>query len=521
MNPNIITSHIQSGSYKTDLQDSFTNDESVDNSSLFHSNNPTLTTNKNPNKRPHSTISDDAFYKNEDDMPEKKPRLDSISDSDSSTVNVTNSGIPAPTDDDLTIGKSNKDIEAKNYYLGGIIELPSKDETKYFEEAGDSNEDDFDDYDLVEDVPNLKIRHFSIDGTVKSEYTTILANDGRLKGNTLIKTCHTLIKEAYNREHSNRNLFSDKEEIVYKFEEASDWVFNLGALAMSNSLSEINRNYIIAKYLTIGQNGIELEMVYNDDKNTERMWLSDEFFKQWNESFPKSKLPTRNLKYADINRINQHIIYFLQSVDPNFSDSSLAKIQLQRLKFQEQVTWGNKVCAKARSKKGQEENFGQKLQLIKQYLDFLNALIFGLEASRVNVTLITGVMMLELLQVGHLTYKEAFFQSANWGGQFPLASIGTGRNNFGARRTLLNQHDDIGMRTDRQYPKWLAVTCKEAIIIKNWFNMKLGESTKNFSVAELTNRFITCIEDLINNTYNVSFTRYDRYTIFAKWIRFF
>ncbi|MFN7093769.1 MAG: hypothetical protein ACK4M7_00235, partial [Burkholderiales bacterium] len=106
---------------------------------------------------------------------------------------------------------------------------------------------------------------------------------------------------------------------------------------------------------------------------------------------------------------------------------------------------------------------------LKQWLDYLNTLMFNVESSRLNVTVITGLMTLELIKIGKLSYKEAFQGNDDFGGQFSGANLRTGSHNYKARAQLLSCEGREGVRTDRQHPQWLAATLKEAITMVNWF----------------------------------------------------
>lgn len=130
----------------------------------------------------------------------------------------------------------------------------------------------------------------------------------------------------------------------------------------------------------------------------------------------------------------------------------------------------------------------------KQWLDFLNAMMFGVESSRVNNTYLTGLMTLELIKDGHLTYQKAFHQD-EYGGQFPMASNQTGPKNFTARRRLLEhqEHENsAGMAIDRALPQWCAITLKEAIITKNWLKTQKvlsREQTKTENIKAIALAF--------------------------------
>jgi hypothetical protein len=114
-------------------------------------------------------------------------------------------------------------------------------------------------------------------------------------------------------------------------------------------------------------------------------------------------------------------------------------------------------------------NIDQQRKL-KIWFDYMNALMFNIESSRLNVTIITSLMTLELIKKGKLTYQQAF-DGGEFGGQFSGANLRTGSHNYKARAQLLSCEGMEGMRTDRQHPQWLAATLKEAITMINWFKI--------------------------------------------------
>jgi hypothetical protein len=106
----------------------------------------------------------------------------------------------------------------------------------------------------------------------------------------------------------------------------------------------------------------------------------------------------------------------------------------------------------------------------RQWLDCVNTWMFGVEASRNNATFVTGVMTLELIAAGELTYKHAFAEN-QYGGRFPMATLQSGTGNMAARRKLIEHAENgkaAGMKTDRMNPQWLAISLKEAVLIKQW-----------------------------------------------------
>ena len=121
---------------------------------------------------------------------------------------------------------------------------------------------------------------------------------------------------------------------------------------------------------------------------------------------------------------------------------------------------------------------------LHKFLDFFNALIFGVEASRNNLVFLTGLLALLDMREGSFStaagQKGAYFYD-DLLDLFPMAVTGTGGGNFTAEKAMyiatmqLEKNRDklagrtpVGFSSFRENPAWLKVTLKSEILIYNW-----------------------------------------------------
>lgn len=110
---------------------------------------------------------------------------------------------------------------------------------------------------------------------------------------------------------------------------------------------------------------------------------------------------------------------------------------------------------------------------IQQFLDYLNALMFGVEASGLNAALATGLMLLDLIVHGQLDYKTSF-KANNDGGVYPYACVGNNKGTYNEREKILlhnkQNQDSYSMKGVRRNTSLSPVASKEAILIKKWID---------------------------------------------------
>lgn len=137
----------------------------------------------------------------------------------------------------------------------------------------------------------------------------------------------------------------------------------------------------------------------------------------------------------------------------NVRDEEIAKWQLNALSRTEEIKLPNSVLC---------------------FLDYLNGLMFGIEASGLNAALATGLMTLDLIAMNKLSYKLSFYAN-NEGGIYPYACFGNNKGTYSKREDLLYHNRRAcelsiphSMKELRKNPSLSPVALKEAIIIKEW-----------------------------------------------------
>ena len=126
-------------------------------------------------------------------------------------------------------------------------------------------------------------------------------------------------------------------------------------------------------------------------------------------------------------------------------------------------------------------------KIYDRFLAYFNAVLFGNESSRNSLSFTTGLMTLELISLGKLSYEEAFQSPAPWKiadkspvkyAAYPMASPYAGAGNFVSLKKLteatateakISAHSYIGMRFQRKYAQHEQIPLKEAMLMMKWF----------------------------------------------------
>ncbi len=129
----------------------------------------------------------------------------------------------------------------------------------------------------------------------------------------------------------------------------------------------------------------------------------------------------------------------------------------------------------------------EQVNVTDPFWAFLNAVLFGAEASRNSLSFATGVMTLDLISRGRMTYDQAF-KSPDYNDMesakevnlavYPMTSPYTGSGNFLGYLALMEAtakenetealKSEIGMKLQREYPQWAQIPLKEALLIRYW-----------------------------------------------------
>jgi|GEM_PF-2992630 len=319
----------------------------------------------------------------------------------------------------------------------------------------------------VEDLP-AQTPIFSRAGTVDPSWTSIVAPSGNIKGEVLIQAAHDAVQTwyaevvdlccEYEKDIGGPMISPPStQELVVKIGEPKDWIISLAGWKGMMPSQELPGYFFFERQQTtkfvgaeIFGNGITFPV------RDHRIHVPTNFIVQGydvTQSYTRvrgtwQKINKTDLSYSQIikaiNRIKQTC---------KVTDSDIAKLQL---------------CLLSR---GRELPAWATEQDVIQFLDYLNALMFGVEASGLNAALITSLMTLDLIEEGKFDYTTAFTANKD-GGVYPYATFGDNGGTYRAREELLQTGTAAGppssMRQLRANPTLSPVGIKEAIIITSW-----------------------------------------------------
>ncbi|MCB1116061.1 MAG: hypothetical protein KDK71_06285 [Chlamydiia bacterium] len=135
---------------------------------------------------------------------------------------------------------------------------------------------------------------------------------------------------------------------------------------------------------------------------------------------------------------------------------------------------------------------------VRQFLEYLNALMFGIEASGLNAAQVTGLMTLDLIVDEKISYSQAFKANAD-GGVYPYACFGDNKGTYSEREKIISHQksspSSMSMKDLREEPSKSPVANKEAVLIKFWLksNNVLEKHLANSDQKKAIERAITDI----------------------------
>lgn len=344
------------------------------------------------------------------------------------------------------------------------------------------------------------------DKSIEVVATTISCVKGNIKGSKLLEIVSGTVKENYfvllknsASEDSYRPEITDSGAL--KLKNPIDWLMTLGGWKNDEHLlkteipgylfsSQLKENAIleIEKQLAHGYSPYS-ECLFDNDMQSESTESDpprdheneDSSIKTFGEVYIYSD--TDSFKIVK-NRISINDAMWFK--DPKTDEKKSIKDLFKRL----DLTYKQIVDLINRTKKQSADDQIAELQLlllqnksttsplsstIKTVLNYLNALMFGVEASGINAGLATGLMTLELIKNKNLTYSQAFHRDDE-GGSYPFACRGDNKGTFGHRNKVA--YDAKPMGTLRDSPKESPIALKEIIIIKQWLKTKGIKSDK-------------------------------------------
>jgi hypothetical protein len=327
--------------------------------------------------------------------------------------------------------------------------------------------------DSDDEFENTEFSKFTLARPLSACDTSIRCKDGPIKGDMLIYNCYSIIFSQLNEWHKEwDDTITWEDSNGGKYEQLlqndgsflrnlGNYMFEQPACSEKEPLQkELGDTKVVEYPISFSNHNIKFKLI----KAGITTRLINPKFRLLN--FKVKANTEKGLTYNEINKINQKVLTFLsKELCYKHIDQELAKLQLARLKDTEHQTEEFENLVKNHYKLS--PYYSDSLLI---WIDYLNTLIFKVEASRINTTVFSGLMMLKLIEHGHLTYKEAFYDDESFLGQFPGASIAT-KHNLKTRAQLLTYKGFLGMKTDRQHPKWLMCTLKESITMMNWLKI--------------------------------------------------
>lgn len=173
----------------------------------------------------------------------------------------------------------------------------------------------------------------------------------------------------------------------------------------------------------------------------------------------------------------------------SLNDATIAELQLYALNRKDRPEWST----------------NEHLEVLP-FLDYLNSLMFGFEASGLNTGLVTGLMTLDLIANKGATYEQAFHKNPS-GGFYPFASCQTDNSGSYSNRCRIVRHDEelpsqcsmkrYRLTSSNDSGTWSPVALKEAVLIKQWLQandiIELGTSFDQ-QIQKIENEIIALIE---------------------------
>ncbi|MDN3505877.1 MAG: hypothetical protein P0S96_01455 [Simkaniaceae bacterium] len=352
------------------------------------------------------------------------------------------------------------------------------------------------DDELAEEGLATPIPIFSRNETVAPSWTTIATPNGNIKGEALIQATHDAVRASYDEvvdycceyeKDIGGPIISppSTKELVVKIAEPKDWIISLAGWKGMMPSQEIPRYFLFERQPStkfvgaeIFGNGVTFPL------RNHRIHVPTSFMVQGydvTQSYTKVSSRWQRINKTDLsyNQIIKVINRIKQTC--KVTDSDIAKLQLCLLSRQRELpAWATE-------------------QDVIQFLDYLNALMFGVEASGLNAALITSLMTLDLIEDGELNYLTAFTANSD-GGVYPYATFGNNRGTYNAREQLLHAgaaaEPPSSMRQLRNNPALSPVGIKEAIIIAFWLKHHGMENAIFHESEVLTDMVADCPPDV-------------------------
>ncbi len=310
---------------------------------------------------------------------------------------------------------------------------------------------------------------------------TVSSREKNIKGSTLVQMVHNVVKSYRLAQQSPCSAHFQADEVLH-IRKPMDWFTSLGGWSKWAPKSEVQGGQRFSGVSIYGN-----PHTFRIDPQS-RIHLP-EGFSIFGLDMCRRQGKT-DLSYRQIAEIIRFISTKLELTDPD-----IATLQLYALNRSTPPLWFN------------EENHADVLY----FLDYLNSLIFGVEASGLNTGLVTGLMTLELIVGGIITYRQAFCENEN-GGFYPFASVGSKSGSYSSNagsyraRTAIVGHKAYGrdcqlsMKDYREGDPACPVAVKEAILIRKWLHFR-GVVSSDTKFSQQIKNIKSSTRELIVNYY--------------------
>lgn len=332
-----------------------------------------------------------------------------------------------------------------------IVQHYGKDKRVQFYTGNESDEEN-----LVETPMPLTV--FSKTSSPRPLSMTVLCRDKNVKGSTLIELTHDRVLNLYYALIKEHEIPKTSSAFI---QNSLDWFMTLGQWKYLIPTPEIQSSEKLNKVRIFAENQ---EFIINND----RIYLPKGFNICGQQGVLWRAWDSIDLSYARIVDVLECIKKAAQ-----VNDSEIAKWQLNALSRAKEIKLQSSFLC---------------------FMDYLNALMFGIEASGLNAALATGLMTLDLIAEGKLTYKLAFNANRD-GGIYPYACIGANKGTYSRREEILYNNRRMceltcpwSMKYLRINPALSPVALKEAIIIKEWLKhhqILTPESVYNKQISKI------------------------------------
>lgn len=352
---------------------------------------------------------------------------------------------------------------------------------------------------------------FTRQASIPPEFTTISCRDQNIKGSELIEMVHNSIKNWYDLAinlacEEERDIGGaivsppDVKKGILSIEMPKDWVMSLGGWKGMMPSEEVQK-YFLGRSKSEKFTGVQIFDSEVFPLIDGRIHLPKGFSinqvditGSWKPHGNKwALIPGKtDLSYSQIVEAIKTIKKYFKKYfkkDFNLDDPKIASLQLWALNREtDWPIWFTEI-----PRKNQKE--------ILNFLDYLNGLMFGVEASGLNAALAISLMTLDLIAHGRLDYSTAF-KANNDGGIYPYACFGNNRGTYTARESILlhskKSCDPLSMKAFRENPSLSPVAIKEAILIKKWLKHR-NVLQEEFTHAEQIEKIDLAIKDVISS----------------------